>query len=70
VFAKHNEIILENTEEAIINGQFRDTGNIGYTIRRKHRDTGNIGYTIRKKTQRYWQHRVHNTKTTTEILAT
>ena len=29
----------------------------------KHRETGNIGYTRRRKTQRNWQHRVHKTKT-------
>ena len=36
----------------------------------KHRETGNIGYTRRRKTQRNWQHRVHKTKKNTEKLAT
>ena len=47
---------LENTEGVIKNGQFRETGNIGYTRRRKtkqkqFRETGNIGYTRRRKTK-------------------
>jgi hypothetical protein len=33
--------------------------------RGKSRETGNIGYTIRRKTQRNWQHRVHNMKKNT-----
>jgi hypothetical protein len=42
--------MLENTEGAIKKGQSRETGNIGYTKRRKtkqkqSRETGNIGYT-------------------------
>ncbi len=36
----------------------------------KHRETGNIGYTRRRKTQRNWQHRVHKTTKNTEKLAT
>jgi hypothetical protein len=48
--------MLENTEEAIKNGQSRETGNIGYTKQRK--------------TQRNWQHRVHKTTKNTEKLAT
>jgi hypothetical protein len=36
----------------------------------QHRETGNIGYTRRRKTQRNWQHRVHKTKKNTEKLAT
>ena len=40
--------MLENTEGAIKSG--------------KSRETGNIGYTRRRKTQRNWQHRVHKTK--------
>jgi Flp pilus assembly protein TadB len=56
----------------IKNEQTRETGNIGYTRRRKTkqkqtRETGNIVYTRRRKTkqntiQRNWQHRVHKTK--------
>ena len=36
----------------------------------KHRETGNIGYTRRRKTQRNRQHRVHKAKKNTEKLAT
>ena len=32
---------LENTEGVIKNGQFRETGNIGYTRRRKTQQTHN-----------------------------
>jgi len=32
---------LENTEGVIKNGQFRETGNIGYTRRRKTKQTHN-----------------------------
>ena len=39
--------MLEKTEEAIKNGQSRDTGNIGYT---RHKT---------KTIQRHWQHWVH-----------
>ena len=35
----------------------------------KPRETGNIGYTRRRKTQRNWQYRVHKTKKNTEKLA-
>ena len=57
--------MLENTKGAIKKGQSRETGNIGYTIRRKtkqinvreHRK-GNPKRTI----QRNWQHGVNNTK--------
>ena len=36
----------------------------------KHRETGNIGYTRRRKAQRNWQHRIHKAKKSTEKLAT
>jgi hypothetical protein len=50
-------IALENTEGAIINGQSRETGNIGYTryINVREYRKGNQKWTI----QRNWQHRVH-----------
>ena len=48
----------EKTEETIKNGQYRDTGNIGYTRQE---------WTI----QRHWQHWVHKTRMdNTETLAT
>ena len=34
----------------------------GTQVEEKHRETGNIGYTSRRKTQRNWQHRVHKSK--------
>ena len=46
---------LENTEEAINNGQSRETGNIDVREYRR----GNQKWTI----QRNWQHMVHKTKT-------
>ena len=47
---------LENTEEAIKNGQSRDTSNIGYTRRRKTKQKHNttqyvLDTTIHKPTQ-------------------
>ena len=47
---------LENTEEAIKNGQSRDTSNIGYTRRRQTKHNHNTTQyvpdnTIRKQTQ-------------------
>jgi hypothetical protein len=49
-------LINENTEGKIKSG--------------KSRETGNIGYNRRRQTQRNWQHRVQQTKTNTEKLAT
>ena len=46
--------MLEKTEEAIKNGQSRDTGNIGYT---RHKT---------KTIQRHWQHWVHKKKNKTK----
>jgi hypothetical protein len=48
--------MLENTEDAIKNGQSRETGNPGYTRRRKTKHNKNttqygLDITIRKQTQ-------------------
>ena len=45
--------MIENTERTIINGQSRETGNIGYTIRRQRKNKTQyaLDTTIRKQTQ-------------------
>ena len=53
----------EKTEGAMQIGEYRETGNIGYTRRRqtkqKHRETGNMGYTRRRQTKQKHKHKQH-----------
>jgi len=44
-------LTLENTEGAITNGQFRETGNIVYTRRRKTKQKHNTIYNGHNSTQ-------------------
>jgi predicted carbohydrate-binding protein with CBM5 and CBM33 domain len=54
---------LENTEGTIKDGQYRETGNTGYTRQRQINVREYRRDNQRWAVQRNWQHRVHKTKT-------